>query len=497
MPKSPNCYPSRLVGASLAILFLVAPFAAAPCTAEELAALEGVTHKLESGTPVTFATFGDSITWPCFHTDFRQNYITLAVDALRKSYLRAEVRIVHAGNMGTAGRGLEAGRFEKHVLAFRPDVVFLMFGMNDCATGPVGLDDFDRNLTALIAKSRTAEAVPVVCTQNEILYDSVDGGRRQALASYMQRAVEVACRHGVPAVDCFAAWQTLAADRDELIARLNDWIHPNLAGHRLLAKCLIDALWPVAAEHVPTDLRGPEPTEPETPCLLPGPANKQIAHAGDTWFTVTGRRHGSRITDLDFSWSEKPDATWSDFSHVTLIGAGRDAVFDDEDRTITGAVLFEDAGRLYVVFSWNVGVYFVALDVSQPGWADRLANPDTWLEHTDEPFRRPTILLTRQQDGGRLLDASPSPSGWPTIVCAHFQLAASAGWEVVEGMECLALVTGAKGEAPHIDLLPEVERPLPLPKDLAEPYRFYGDANSGAATLYESQGQIGFSFARK
>ena len=70
------------------------------------ASLEQVTGKLESGEPLVFATFGDSITWPCYHTDFRQNYITLTVDALQKAYPKASVQIVHAGNMGTTGRGL-------------------------------------------------------------------------------------------------------------------------------------------------------------------------------------------------------------------------------------------------------------------------------------------------------------------------------------------------------------------------------------------------------
>ena len=46
--------------------------------------------------------------------------------------------------MGSAGRGLEAGRFEQYVLSHRPDAVFLMFGMNDCGAGPGGLDAFDQ-----------------------------------------------------------------------------------------------------------------------------------------------------------------------------------------------------------------------------------------------------------------------------------------------------------------------------------------------------------------
>src|SRR5437764_944182 len=110
-------------------LVLATGGAAAESTREQL---RPITAKLNDGSPLVFATFGDSITWPCFHTDFRQNYVTFTADALRKAYPRARVRIVHGGNMGTAARGLADSRFERHVLSFKPDVVFLMFGMNDC-----------------------------------------------------------------------------------------------------------------------------------------------------------------------------------------------------------------------------------------------------------------------------------------------------------------------------------------------------------------------------
>jgi len=141
-----------------------------------------------------FATFGDSITWPCYHSDYRHTYITFTVGALRKAYPKADIRIVHAGNMGTTGRGLANTRFDRYVLAHEPDIVFVMFGMNDCAAQQRGLDTYDRNLTKLINATRAIGAVPIICTQNEIIYDSVDGRRRVALPVYMKRAKQVARR---------------------------------------------------------------------------------------------------------------------------------------------------------------------------------------------------------------------------------------------------------------------------------------------------------------
>ena len=173
------------------------------CTTAEsrAASLDEITHKLQTGQPLVFATFGDSITLPCYHTDYRQNYITFTVDALRQAYPKANITIVHAGNMSSTARGLAASRFGKHVLDHKPDVVFIMFGMNDCGGGERALDGFDANLTALTHKTQEAKALPIIVTQNEIVYDSVDGRWRRTLPLYMARAVAVAKRENVPAVD--------------------------------------------------------------------------------------------------------------------------------------------------------------------------------------------------------------------------------------------------------------------------------------------------------
>ena len=133
-------------------------------------ALQLVTQKLKAGQPLVFATFGDRVTLQYYHTDYQQNYITFTTDALRQAYPQVNIRIVHASNMGTTGRGLANARFERYVLDHRPDVVFIMFGMNDCGGRAAGLHDCDQNLIRLIGMTRGIGAVPVICNQNEVLY---------------------------------------------------------------------------------------------------------------------------------------------------------------------------------------------------------------------------------------------------------------------------------------------------------------------------------------
>ena len=157
---------------SLSIVLLLA-MPVVPCAGAEspaVDALQLVTQKLKAGQPLVFATFGERVTLQCYHTDYQQNYITFTTDALRQAYPQVNIRIVHAGNMGTTVRGLANARFERYVLDHRPDVVFIMFGMNDCGGRAAGLDGYDQNLTRLIEMTRGIGAVPVICNQNEVLY---------------------------------------------------------------------------------------------------------------------------------------------------------------------------------------------------------------------------------------------------------------------------------------------------------------------------------------
>jgi len=422
----------------------------------EAATLDRLSSRLENGQAITLATCGDSITWPCFHTDFRQNYITLTVDALKKAYPKAQIRIVHAGNMGSAGRVLDANRFDKYVLAHEPDAVFIMFGMNDCLGGPAQLDAYDRNLTSLIHKTRQAGGLPIICTQNEILYDYADTSIRKDLPLYMKRAIEVAAREKVPAVDCFARWKPLLADRDALIARLNDGIHPNLPGHRMFAKTILETLWPKAVPFASNGLRTPpDPgSPPPVDCLLPGPADKQIIQTEDgTWFTLTGRRSSQQITELVFSWARKDAPLWDDFRHITLVGGEPRAVFDYQGRIVTAGMLLEHRNRVFVAFSWNTGVYFASLNLTRADWPQRAEQPKAWIEHTNEPFVRPTHMVCHNRNAGLLYDGFISSDGYPAVICAHFQYAAGAGWEVIEGQDGVALVTRAPGQEPAVQFL--------------------------------------------
>lgn len=94
----------------------------------------------------------------------------------------------------------------------------------------------------------------------------------------MACALEVARREQVSAVDCFADWAALKVDQHLLATRLNDSIHPNHAGHRLVAYTILKKLWPGATRYLSTGVATPEPHEKQVvrQGLLPGPSGKQV-----------------------------------------------------------------------------------------------------------------------------------------------------------------------------------------------------------------------------
>ncbi len=265
------CRLNRMLVAAAAVLFLVCPATGAAD------GLERITQKLERGEPVRLAATGDSITFVCFHTDAKRNYLTFTADALRRAYPQAKIELTIAGNLGVTGTGLP--KLVDAVLKKKPDLVFVMFGMNDCADGAGGLDRYDANLTQFIRQIRQAGAEPVILTQNEIVEDTLDGSRRLSLPMYMKRAVKVARREKALYVDLFADWQRLKQEKPEQWKQyLNDAIHPNVAGHRLFAAGILKKLWPEAARFQSADVRQPLPDAMRNmePCLLAGPVDKQL-----------------------------------------------------------------------------------------------------------------------------------------------------------------------------------------------------------------------------
>jgi lysophospholipase L1-like esterase/pimeloyl-ACP methyl ester carboxylesterase len=192
----------------------------------------------DSKEPVRIVCIGDSITGVYYHSGGMRAYPEMLQIALQKLHPKAKVTVRNAGISGDTSKGGLA-RLERDVLAHKPHLVTIMFGMNDLVRVPVA--DFVANLRQIIQRCRDAGAEVLLCTQNNI----VNSPQRPVakLAEYSQAIRDLAKAESLGLADCFAAFEAARAE-DEVAWNflLSDAIHPNMDGHRLFAESIAQTI---------------------------------------------------------------------------------------------------------------------------------------------------------------------------------------------------------------------------------------------------------------
>ena len=131
--------------------------------------MERVKKLFASNDPVKWIFYGDSITHGALHTFGQRDYVELFSERVRFELARTMDIIITTAISGDNTRGL-LNSFDWRVAQFKPDVVFLMIGMNDCnADNDIGIDEFESNLSELATKIDDLNAVPVLQTTCPIL----------------------------------------------------------------------------------------------------------------------------------------------------------------------------------------------------------------------------------------------------------------------------------------------------------------------------------------
>lgn len=90
----------------------------------------------EAKEPVRIVCIGDSITGVYYHSGSVRAYPEMLQIALQKLHPKANITVRNAGISGDTSKGGLA-RLEHDVLAHKPHLVTIMFGMNDLVRVPV------------------------------------------------------------------------------------------------------------------------------------------------------------------------------------------------------------------------------------------------------------------------------------------------------------------------------------------------------------------------
>ena len=209
--------------------------------------------------PVRVVCFGDSVTGVYYHTGSRRAYTAMLGLALEAAVPGTRVRAINAGISGhTTADGLS--RIDKDVLAHKPDIVTVMFGLNDMVR--VSPADYRKNLVTIVGRCRKIGAEVVLATPNNV----IDTPRRPTdrLVEYCDVVRSVGRDLDVPVCDCFRGYDAIRHhDRKDWRLLMSDQIHPNMDGHRRIARQLARAITGrrVRLEHV-------HPIEPAIPRTL-------------------------------------------------------------------------------------------------------------------------------------------------------------------------------------------------------------------------------------
>ena len=185
---------------------------------------------------VTIACHGHSVPSGYFATpmvDTFHAYPHLLHRALKNRFPFAVVNVVVTA---IGGENSESGarRFRDDVLAFRPDVVTIDYGLND--RGP-GLEKARAAWTAMIHEARERGSRVILLTPTPDIGETPEAlGSGNAVRDHAAQIRRLAEEHGTGLVDSLALFERHAAAGGE-IADLMSWRnHPNGRGHELVAR---------------------------------------------------------------------------------------------------------------------------------------------------------------------------------------------------------------------------------------------------------------------
>ncbi|RRB07477.1 SGNH/GDSL hydrolase family protein [Larkinella rosea] len=229
----------KTAGIGLAFPAVLTPvFPEASATGQDVPDLGKVKELLARKDPNVWLFTGDSITHGAKHTHGSRSYPEIFSERIRWELKRVRDLVINTGISGNATSNILSD-FEWRVAQFKPAVVSLMIGTNDCARKEITTAVFEQNLTDLVRKIRALSAIPILHTPNPIIIEKAP--ERKTLPDYIPVIRRVTETQNVLLVDNYQHWQTTTAinvNREWL----NDPLHPGARGHQEIARLLFKTL---------------------------------------------------------------------------------------------------------------------------------------------------------------------------------------------------------------------------------------------------------------
>lgn len=194
--------------------------------------------KIPLGDEETIVFFGDSITQQNLYTAYIETFLIARFPCKRLLFW----------NAGIGGNKVDEAltRFDRDVAPLKPTIVVVNFGMNDGKYVPPDAAirlHYKQGLQALVAKIRNVGARPLLCTPpaaNSFFALYLEH-YNETLAGLAEAVKEVAREQKLPVIDLFSAFRPFAEQASPSPVLIPDGVHPNEAGHLVLAAPALQA----------------------------------------------------------------------------------------------------------------------------------------------------------------------------------------------------------------------------------------------------------------
>lgn len=175
-------------------------------------------------------------------------YVSLVNALLSSTYPQNHIRVINVGISGNTIRDLDA-RWQTDVLDLKPDWLSIMIGINDVwrqfdsptrTDWHIPLDEYTSTLERLIQKTQPSLKGLVLMTPYFIEPNRSEP-MRAMMDRYGESVRELAKKYDAVFVDTQAAFDSIL-QKVHNMSLAGDRIHPNAAGHMILARAFLDAV---------------------------------------------------------------------------------------------------------------------------------------------------------------------------------------------------------------------------------------------------------------
>lgn len=184
--------------------------------------------------PMLWLFVGDSITHGAMHTAGYRSYPEHWQEIMKWEPRTGNFRRTDDIIVNSAVSSETAAGFLQHadwrLKPFKAQVVFINFGINDA--GKVDAAHFRADLTQIIKLVRSMKAIPVLQVPTPTL------DRKSNRAEFAQAVRDVAAKEKVLLVDHLSYWNEVSGSDECPKEWMNNAVHPNYKGHRLMARAI-------------------------------------------------------------------------------------------------------------------------------------------------------------------------------------------------------------------------------------------------------------------